>query len=97
MTTFKLFNLLSKQEQADLLLEEGTYLHTRQEPEFLIDLYEIEGFFVEVYYHKRQDELIIVKSFRSGEQVFSTDEALIPQLTIAWKNPFTSFISHGHA
>ena len=97
MMTMRLFNLLSKKEQADVLEDEGVYLYTRQEPEFVIDLYEIQGFFVEVYYHKCQKEFIIVKSFQSDEQPQSIADILVPQLTIAWKNPFAFDAKHGFA
>ena len=97
MTTIKLFNSLDKQEQADVLSEAGDYLYTRQEPEFIIDLYKVDGFFVEVYYHKRQEELIVVKSFQSDEQPRNLAEDIAPQLTIAWKNPFSFEANHGFA
>ncbi len=97
MTTFKLFNSLTKPEQADVLSEQGSYLYTRQEPEFIIDLYSVDDFFVEVYYHKRQEDMIVVKSFKSDEQPGNLAEDLVPQLTIAWKNPFSFEANHGFA
>ena len=96
MTIFTLFNLLNKQEQADMLLEEGAFLYTRQEPEFLIDLYKLEDFFVEVYYHKRQRSLIVVKSFY-GNMQDDTLQDWIPRMTVAWKNPFSFEATYGCA
>jgi len=63
MLTPAIFNDLNKKDQADLLQFEGSYQYTRQDAEFIIDLYEMEGFYVEVYFHKEHDELILIKSF----------------------------------
>jgi hypothetical protein len=86
MISFQVFNLLDKHEQADVLSEDGVYLHTRQEPEFIIDLYQLNGFFVEVYYHSQQQQLMIVKSFLPHEErsATSTERGC---LKVAWKKP----------
>lgn len=97
MNIFTLFNLLSKQEQADILLEEGKYLYTRQEPEFLIDLYSLDDFFVEVYYHKHQKNLTVIKSFYAKDQDNDLEYDWIPRMTVAWKIPYNIEASCGCA
>lgn len=95
--TIKLFNLVSKKEQADLLEERAGYLCTRQEPEFIIDLYEMEDFFIEVYYHRTQEELVVVKTLCINEQPPSLADTLVPQLMVSWKNPFGFDANRGFA
>ena len=89
MTTFTLFRLLSKQEQAEMLQQEGTYLCTRQEPEFLVDLYELEDFYVETFRHRADCALVLVKSYRLQDLPEYHHQELCSPLTIAWKNPFS--------
>jgi hypothetical protein len=97
MSIFTLFNLLTKQEQADMLLEEGSYLHSRQEPEFLIDLYRLEDFYVEVYYHKRQNTLVVVKSFYACGKDDEPAHDCVTSMSIAWKNPYSQETTYGCA
>lgn len=97
MSIFTLFNLLTKAEQADMLLEEGNFLYTRDEPQFLIDLYSVEDFFVEVYYHKRQENLIVVKSFYAKDQHGEIHYDRIPDMALAWRKPHNAVLHYGRA
>ncbi|HEU4471038.1 MAG TPA: hypothetical protein VFR58_08145 [Flavisolibacter sp.] len=45
------FKYLEKQRKIDLLSQSGVYLCTRQEPEFTIDLYQMDSFYIEAYYY----------------------------------------------
>ena len=45
----------------------GVYLCSRQEPEFIVDLYQIGLFYVEVFYHERRNEIIHLHSFSSTD------------------------------
>ncbi|HEX2532751.1 MAG TPA: hypothetical protein VHK69_03390 [Chitinophagaceae bacterium] len=72
------FDGMTPQQQADTLLLRGSFLYSRQEPEFLVDLYRMDGFYVEIYYHKREADIVAVRSFYVlGEnQKVLTDEKI---------------------
>jgi hypothetical protein len=61
------FNQLSLSQKTQLLFQEGFYLHTRSEPGIVVDLYQIQGLYVEVYFSKAQEEFLTLKSFYSDE------------------------------
>ena len=63
------FDSLTKGQQADLLQFESVFLYSRQEPEFTVDLYLVHDFYVEVYYHKDEEEFIILRSFYADTQL----------------------------
>ncbi len=63
-----MFDSLTKTQQADILQYESEYLYTRQEPEFIIDLYKVGDFYVEIYFHSRQEEYIGMRSFYLNNQ-----------------------------
>ena len=73
------FNRLTIPQQAEVLSEEGLYLHTREEPGFFVDLYELHGLYIEIYFHKKQEGLVIVKSFYSSEdaEIHAFDEEFL--------------------
>lgn len=50
--TLQEFLLLSQDEQARLLYENGVYIGKRKLGKTAIVLYQLEGFYAEVYYHK---------------------------------------------
>ena len=68
-----LFNRLTIPQQAEVLLEEGVYLHTREEPGFFVDLYEMHGLYIEVTFIKSRkilnskliNSLYLTKKIRS--------------------------------
>ena len=51
MTLFD-FQLLSRNEQVSMLYEEGVYIGKRKEGGLTILLYQVDSFYVEVYYRK---------------------------------------------
>ena len=57
------FDSLTKLQQAEILQHQSSYMYTRQEPEFVIDMYQLGDFFTEVYYHRNEDNFIIIRSF----------------------------------
>lgn len=73
MLTPAIFNDLDKRDQADLIQQEAIYLGTRELPEFIVDLYSLEGFFVELFYHHLHDDLILIKG------IFDFDPQLYPR------------------
>ena len=83
------FSRLTIPQQADILLREGYYLNTREEPGFFVDMYLLGVIFIEIYFHKKQEDFVVIKSFYSTEDVHiaCTDdaEALYP-LPLSWRN-----------
>ena len=67
MITLARFNDLTLKQQISLLYSEASYLCSRQEPSLIIDLYELDGFFVEAYCHQKKQYVIALKAFRSAD------------------------------
>jgi len=83
------FNRLTISQQADALLKEGYYLDTREEPGFFVDMYQLHGMYIEIYYHKRQEDFVVMKSFYSSEDVCITctdDNDYLQPLPVGWQN-----------
>ena len=59
------FDALHKEEQVEVVYKDGVYIGNRQEPGFIIILYQIHDFYVEMFFF--ECELLNVKSFRSIE------------------------------
>lgn len=64
MTLFD-FQLLSKNEQVDLLYKEGVYIGKRKINNSCVLLYQLESFYIEVYYKKYRCSVIRIHCFRS--------------------------------
>ena len=67
MLTPNLFKSFTNRQQADILIREGEFIHTSEEMEFLVDLYLINDFYVELYFHKWKKNSIIVRSYYSKD------------------------------
>ena len=65
--TINEFNAFSKEVQLDVLLQEGIFLCYRTHGKQYIDLYQIEAFYVEVYYNQKQNRIPKLKSFLSTD------------------------------
>jgi hypothetical protein len=83
------FYQLSYQQQADLLLSEATYLLSRTEDGFIVDLFELDDMLVEVFYQKGTEELVSVMAFNTTEKlkVLTNGANLKPRLTIKNEPP----------
>jgi hypothetical protein len=57
------FDALRQSEQVEVVYNDGVYIGNRQEPGFIIILYQIHDFYVEMFFF--ECELLDVKSFRS--------------------------------
>ncbi len=64
MTLFD-FQLLSKNEQVDLLYKEGVYIGKRKINNSCVLLYQLESFYIEVFYKKYRCSVIRIHCFRS--------------------------------
>jgi len=67
MTLYQ-FNALEEMEQAEAVWS-GTHVGDRQDEQHNILLYQIDGFYVEVYYHREHNEIVRFRSFSSTEQL----------------------------
>lgn len=67
------FNTLSKQDQQNQLLKEGTFLAEREDGPFRIMLYQLDAFYVEVYFFNLYNKVAFL-------QTFSDTDALEPYL-----------------
>ncbi len=61
MTNYQ-FNALNDPQKADAVWD-GTYLGDRQDDNHSILLYEVDSFYVEVYYHKEFNNITRFRSF----------------------------------
>lgn len=57
------FDTLTKLQQAELLQHQSTFMYTRQEPEFLIDVYQMGDFYTEIYFHKEEENFVVIRSY----------------------------------
>ena len=67
------FSLLDETQQAEILIDRGILLTERQYKNFTIFLYQVDQFYVEVYFNLRY-------SVMQGMRSFEDDEALQPYL-----------------
>lgn len=89
------FYQLSYQQQADLLLANATFLLSRNEDSFIVDLYELDDLLVEVFYQKENEDLVSVMAYNTSEKLsmLANGANLKPRLTIK-KEP--SYQSHSY-
>ena len=78
------FYQLSYQQQADLLLSAATYLLSRTEDSFVVDLFELDDMLVEVFYEADTEDLVSVMAYNTSEKLKSLTKGanLSPRLTI---------------
>ena len=69
MSTCASFYRLTYAEQADLLLKKGTFIQTRRESNFIIDLYEVQDLLIEIFYHKETEEPVSVMAYNTNEKL----------------------------
>ena len=62
------FNRLSEDEQSDVISKKGVLISVRKAEEYRILLYQIEGFYAEIFYHPTNNA-IKIKSFSSTENL----------------------------
>ena len=63
------YKQLDEIEQTEVLLERGIHLGERTDGAHSIVLYQIEGFYVEVFYHEQHNTITRLRSFRSVDQL----------------------------
>ena len=91
MITSSGFYQLNYQQQADLLLGEGTYLLSRFEDTFIVDLYELHDLLVEVFYQQDNEDLVSVMAYKTSEKLKSLSKGMNLKPRLRIKNEGTSF------
>ena len=78
------FYQLSYQEQADILLRVATFLLSRIEDHFIVDLYELDSILVEIFYQQDNEDLVSVMAYNTSEKltVLTNGANLSPMLNI---------------
>jgi len=61
------FDTLSKENQQQVLLKEGIFLAEREDGPFRIMLYQLNGFYVEVYFFKLYNKVAFFQTFEDTE------------------------------
>lgn len=59
------FTSLKEVEKTMTVQQEGVQIGDRFEPEFFIALYQLEGFYVELFYHHTKKTVVYARSFTS--------------------------------
>lgn len=67
--TSEQFNSLNASVQEHLVLQQGNFLALRQEPEFIIRLYQLDSFYVELFYHQVRQHPVCIKSFINTDKL----------------------------
>lgn len=60
---------MSQTTQREVVLKKAVLVAERKVPEFLILLYQLDGFYAELYYHPLTNEVAWVKSFTSTKEL----------------------------
>ncbi|HEV7331444.1 MAG TPA: hypothetical protein VGN63_10425 [Flavisolibacter sp.] len=84
MITATEFYQLDYQKQADMLLANASFLLSRMEDGFIVDLYELDDLLVEIFYQKDSEDLVSVMAYNSSEKLkaLTNGANLKPRLTI---------------
>lgn len=93
------FYRLSYQQQADALLANATFLLSRMEGNFIVDLYELDDILVEIFYEYETEDLVSVMAYKTSEKLkmFTNGANLKPRLTIRKENPSLHSLSEYYA
>lgn len=63
------FDQLSEARQTDLIWEAGVFLSRRTEGFYNVLLFQIDGFYTEVYYHSHFNVIIKIESFSDTDRL----------------------------
>ena len=67
--TASYFDQLSENLQTDVIWESGSYLDRRSERYYNILLFQIDGFYAEVYYHSHFNVIIKIETFSDTDRL----------------------------
>ena len=57
------FNALNQEKQRRLVLQKGVYLTGRRTRDFTVLLFDVDGFYIEVYFYTATNTVFLIKSF----------------------------------
>ena len=63
------FKYLEKEQKKRLLFDNGVFLASRRETNYIIDLYQIDSFYVEAYHHEAELDVGYMRAFSSLEEL----------------------------
>ncbi|MGZ3861165.1 MAG: hypothetical protein ACXVMS_16635 [Flavisolibacter sp.] len=66
---YRTFMQSDRKNIGKILAARAVYLVSRQEPKFFIDLYQLENFYVEVFYHRKNQNQLYVQAFTEVEKL----------------------------
>ena len=70
MVGFHTYQWLPQDMQAEILLQFGVYLELiRETPQFNIELYALNDFYVEIYFDKESEDPLSLKAFCSVDEL----------------------------
>jgi hypothetical protein len=64
------FNFMDGMAKTELLAKDGVFLAERNEGCFRISLYQVNDFYVEIYYHKTRCFYLCIRSFEDVSEVY---------------------------
>ncbi|WP_207493590.1 hypothetical protein [Aridibaculum aurantiacum] len=69
MITISMFSQLKMKEQADMLYQHGVYVGKQRNALYSIVLYQLDSFYVEVYYRKYRFSIVKIHCFCSIDKL----------------------------
>jgi hypothetical protein len=63
------FNILDEAEQQEALWDKGVHIGERQESPYRIILYQLDSFYVEVFYHMEYNQIHQFRNFSSTDEL----------------------------
>lgn len=61
------FELLDKQDKIEFIIKNGEYLHGRIDGRFLVYLFSLNDFFVDIWSTDKNDGILYIRSFKNTE------------------------------
>jgi hypothetical protein len=63
------FDRLSIDDQESMVFTHGAFIGVRQEPEFIIQLFQLNSFYVELFYHQVKERAIATRIFNDADKL----------------------------
>lgn len=63
------FSVLEQIAQQEVVLDEGIYLSSRMHLDYTVLLFQLDSFYVELYYPKDKDKCVIIKGFENTDEL----------------------------
>jgi hypothetical protein len=63
------FSVLEQIAQQEIVLDEGIYLSSRMHMDYTVLLFQLDSFYVELFYPKDKDKCVIIKGFEDTDEL----------------------------